>query len=92
MSKTNSKQIDQTSPAQIIRRLKNTQGQLSGIAKMIEEEKDCVAVITQFKAARAGIERAYTLFLETNLRRCMSKGAVNLESAEIKNILAELTK
>ena len=31
----------------IINRLKRTEGQIRGIQKMIEEEKDCMAIITQ---------------------------------------------
>lgn len=42
----------------IINRLKRVEGQIRGIIRMIEEEKDCRSVIHQMNAAKTAIDRA----------------------------------
>ncbi|ETT82628.1 metal-sensitive transcriptional regulator [Viridibacillus sp. FSL R5-0477] len=56
---------------QIKNRLKRIEGQLKGIIRMIEEEKECKDVITQLSASRSAIDRAIGLIVSTNLVRCM---------------------
>lgn len=69
------------------------EGQLAAIGRMIEAEKDCTAVLTQFKAARAGMERAFALFLEENLRRCIGLEKMPARTrAELERITAELVR
>ncbi|WP_449445792.1 metal-sensitive transcriptional regulator [Ureibacillus acetophenoni] len=52
-------------------RIKRAEGQLRGILKMMEEGKDCKAVITQLSAARSGIDRAIGLIVSQNLAECI---------------------
>ena len=40
-----------------ITRLKRSEGQLRGIQKMMEEERDCVDIITQLTAVRSSVDR-----------------------------------
>ncbi|MGE7918593.1 metal-sensitive transcriptional regulator [Viridibacillus sp. NPDC093762] len=56
---------------QIKNRLKRIEGQLKGVIRMIEEEKECKDVITQLSASRSAIDRAIGLIVSTNLVRCM---------------------
>ncbi len=76
----------------VVRRIKNVQGQLGGVSRMVEEGKDCVAVVTQLKASRAGIERVLEIFLETKLHHCINPSLPKEKKEEVKRILAELTK
>ena len=39
----------------ILNRLKRTEGQIRGIQKMIDEEKECIDIITQLSAVRSSI-------------------------------------
>ena len=41
-----------------LRRLKNIEGQVRGIQKMVEEQKYCVDILTQISAVRAGLDCA----------------------------------
>ncbi|MFD3450411.1 metal-sensitive transcriptional regulator [Microbacteriaceae bacterium 4G12] len=52
-------------------RLKRIEGQIRGILRMIEEEKDCKEVITQLSASRAAIDRSIGLIVGTNLEKCL---------------------
>ena len=77
----------------VARRIKNVQGQLDGVVRMMDEGSDCVAVVTQFKAARAGLDRALSLFLQENLKRCVGADALSsTKKAEVESILTALTK
>lgn len=38
-------------------RLKRAEGQIRGVLKMIEEEKECIDIVTQLSAARSSIDR-----------------------------------
>lgn len=57
---------------QIRNRLKRIEGQLKGVIRMIEEEKECKDVITQLSASRSAIDRTIGLIVSTNLVYCMS--------------------
>jgi DNA-binding FrmR family transcriptional regulator len=47
-----------TDRAAVVNRVKRAQGQLAGVLRMIEEERDLAAVITQLKAVSAALDRA----------------------------------
>lgn len=55
----------------ILHRLKRTEGQLRGIQKMIEEEQECVDVITQLRAVRSGVDRIMGIIVAENLKQCL---------------------
>lgn len=54
----------------LINRLKRTEGQVRGIQKMIDEEKECMDVITQLSATRASIDRVMGIIVAENLKNC----------------------
>ncbi len=52
-------------------RVKRMEGQLRGILKMMEEEKDCKDVITQLSAVRSAVDRTIGVIVSTNLLECV---------------------
>ncbi len=60
---------------QVKNRVKRIEGQLRGIAKMMEEEKDCKEVITQLSAARTAIDRTIGVIVSANLVECVEKAS-----------------
>lgn len=54
-------------------RVKRMEGQLRGILKMMEEEKDCKEVITQLSAVRSAVDRTIGVIVSTNLVECVRK-------------------
>jgi DNA-binding FrmR family transcriptional regulator len=57
--------------AQIKNRVKRAEGQLRGILKMMEDEKDCKDVVTQLSAIRTAIDRTVGIVVSTNLELCV---------------------
>ncbi|MDR7074698.1 MULTISPECIES: metal-sensitive transcriptional regulator [Bacillales] len=76
-------------------RLKRIEGQIRGVLRMLEEEKDCKDVITQLSASRTAIDRTIGLIVGTNLEQClrdqMEKGD-NLNSDLVKEAVQLLVK
>ena len=54
-------------------RVKRMEGQLRGILKMMEEDKDCKEVITQLSAVRSAVDRTIGVIVSTNLLECVQK-------------------
>ncbi|MDN4493052.1 metal-sensitive transcriptional regulator [Ureibacillus aquaedulcis] len=52
-------------------RIKRMEGQLRGILKMMDEGKDCKAVITQLSAVRSGVDHTINVILSENLKECL---------------------
>lgn len=63
----------------ILNRLKRTEGQIRGIQKMIDEEKECIDIITQLSAVRSSIDRAMGMIVAENLKNCFEHPDKNPE-------------
>jgi DNA-binding FrmR family transcriptional regulator len=84
---------DEVATAGLLRRLNNVRGQIDGVARMVERKEDCLSVLTQFKAARAGLDRSLTIFLESHLKQCIGIDDLpRQKKLEVEGILSELTK
>ena len=55
------------SKSKYITRLKRSEGQLRGIQKMIEEERDCMDIMIQLSAVRSSVDRVIELLITENL-------------------------
>ncbi|MCG3086496.1 metal-sensitive transcriptional regulator [Sporosarcina cyprini] len=52
-------------------RLRRIEGQIKGILRMMEEEKNCKDVITQLSASRTAIDRTIGVIVSSNLIECI---------------------
>ena len=57
--------------SKITNRMKRIEGQLRGILRMMEEDKDCKEVITQLSAVRSGVDRTIGVIVSGNLVECV---------------------
>lgn len=78
----------------IINRLKRTEGQLRGIQKMIEEEQDCMDVITQLSAVRSSVDRIMGIIVAQNLRDCLENPEADskVQNAKIDQAIQMIIK
>jgi CsoR family transcriptional regulator, copper-sensing transcriptional repressor len=56
---------------QLLGRLARVEGQVRGVARMVEEERYCIDVLTQISAARAALEQISLGLLDGHARHCM---------------------
>ncbi|MDL4839683.1 metal-sensitive transcriptional regulator [Aquibacillus rhizosphaerae] len=68
--------------AQMKNRMRRIEGQVRGLLRMMEEEKDCREVITQMSAARSALDRTAALIVSTNLEQCIRDQKQAGESSE----------
>ena len=55
----------------LLRRLTRVEGQVRGIARMIEQQRYCVDVLTQFAAVHAALDAVAMQLLEDHTRGCV---------------------
>ena len=53
----------------LLKRLKRIEGKVRGIQKMIQEDKDCIEILTQVAAVRSAMNKAGSLILENQALR-----------------------
>ncbi|MDQ2965633.1 MAG: metal-sensitive transcriptional regulator [Chloroflexota bacterium] len=61
--------------AQLIRRLSRMEGQVRGVARMIEREEYCVDILQQTSALRAAVDALSILVLEDHVSGCVRTAA-----------------
>lgn len=66
----------------MINRINRIQGQLNGVVKMMEEEKDCKDIITQLSASKGSIQRLMGIIISKNLIECVKTAEENNESSQ----------
>lgn len=57
----------------VINRIKRVYGQIGGILKMIEEERECKDLITQLKAVKNSVDITMKILTTTNLLESIEK-------------------
>lgn len=60
-----------------LKRMRRIEGQVRGIAKMIENDQYCIDVLTQVSAATKALEAVALGLLEEHLRHCVAEAAAD---------------
>jgi DNA-binding FrmR family transcriptional regulator len=55
-------------------RLAKIEGQVRGVARMVEEDRYCIDVVTQINAARAALDKVALGLLDGHVRHCLLEG------------------
>ena len=66
----------------MINRIQRIQGQLNGVIKMMEEEKNCKDVISQLSASKSSIQRLMGIIISENLVECVKMSEENSEDSQ----------
>jgi len=75
-------EMNMTYDKKMINRINRIQGQLNGVVKMMEEEKDCKDIITQLSVSRGSIQRLMGIIISENLIECVKTAEENNESSQ----------
>jgi DNA-binding FrmR family transcriptional regulator len=60
-----------------LRRLNRIEGQVRGLARMVEEDRYCIDIVTQISAVRAALRRAEEEVLRDHVAHCV-EGAIDV--------------
>jgi len=67
---------------QVVNRIKRAQGQLSGVLRMLEEERDLQEVVNQLKAVSRALDRAGFAIIAGELRESVRSGNASDEELD----------
>ncbi|MCP3817849.1 metal-sensitive transcriptional regulator [Streptomyces sp. A3M-1-3] len=56
-----------------LKRMRRIEGQVRGIARMIEDDKYCIDILTQVSAATRALEAVALALLDEHLRHCVAQ-------------------
>jgi DNA-binding FrmR family transcriptional regulator len=59
---------------QLSKRLARVEGQVRGVAKMVEDDRYCIDVLTQISAIQAALDKVAIGLLDGHARHCMVEG------------------
>ncbi len=73
-----------------LKRLKRIEGQVRGLARMIEDDRYCIDVVTQISAARAALRRLEEEVLREHVAHCVRHAIASGDAAEQTKKVEEL--
>lgn len=76
----------------LLNRLNRLEGQVRGIARMIEDDRYCIDVLTQLQAARAAIRVVETEMLKEHIDHCVTTAMISGDEEERRTKVAELVQ
>lgn len=74
----------------VLKRLGRIEGQVRGIARMVEDERYCIEVVTQIAAVRAALRRAEEEVLKDHVAHCVEHAIASGDHEEQRRKVAEL--
>jgi len=72
---------DQTSKSRLVSRLHRIEGQVRGVARMVEEDRYCIDILTQVSALTKALEGVALGLLVDHLNHCI-EGAITSGDAD----------
>ena len=76
--------------ADAIKRLNYIEGHLTGVKKMVEEDRYCVDILRQTFAVRRAIQKLESQLIDGHLRSCVVEGVKGGREEQILSELVEL--
>ena len=74
----------------VLKNLNRVEGQVRGIARMVEEARYCIDVVTQIEAARAALARIESDRLRQHLGHCVHRAMNSKNASEQAKVIEEL--
>lgn len=68
----------------VIKRLNRAEGQVRGVARMVEEDKYCIDILTQISAIQAALDKVGLQLLSEHTKHCMTDPKIGAEGLDKK--------
>ena len=79
-----------TSDPTLIARLARIEGQVRGVARMLEEDRYCIDVLDQLQAVKAALKKVEEQILKNHVDHCVAKAVETGDIADQRKKFAEL--
>jgi DNA-binding FrmR family transcriptional regulator len=76
--------------ASCLKRLSRIEGQVRGLARMVEGDRYCIDIVTQISAVRAALRRVEEEVLREHISHCVEHAIVSGNAAEQRRKVTEL--
>jgi len=76
--------------AKTVNRLRRIEGQVRGIAKMLEDDRYCIDILTQMQAVKSALARAESEILKDHAASCMEKAITSGNAEDQREKITEL--
>jgi CsoR family transcriptional regulator, copper-sensing transcriptional repressor len=73
-----------------LKRLSRIEGQVRGLARMVEEDRYCIDIVTQIAAVQAALRRVEEEVLRDHIAHCVEHAIVSGDKAGQRQKIAEL--
>ena len=73
-----------------LKRLKRIEGQIRGLAGMVEDDRYCIDIVTQISAVRAALRRAEEEILRDHVAHCVEGAIASGNQDQQRRKIAEL--
>lgn len=88
--------VAQPHKRELLKRLSRVEGQVRGIARMVEEDRYCIDILTQVSAIRSALDAAALQILEDHTRGCVQnairEGSGDPAIAELMDVIRRFVK
>jgi DNA-binding FrmR family transcriptional regulator len=76
--------------AAVLKRFKRIEGQVRGLARMVEEDRYCIDIVTQISAVRAALRRAEEEILRDHVAHCVEHAIASGDRDDQRLKIAEI--
>ena len=76
----------------ILKRLRRVEGQVRGIAGMVEDERYCIDVLQQISAVQAALDKVALVLVDDHTRHCVLGAAPENQEAKRAELMTALTR
>lgn len=73
-----------------LKRLGRIEGQVRGLARMVEGDRYCIDIVTQISAVRAALRRVEEELLRAHVAHCVERAIDSNDKADQRRKIAEL--
>ena len=76
--------------ASCLKRLQRIEGQVRGLARMVDDDRYCIDIVTQIAAVRAALRRAEEEILRDHVAHCVEGAIASGDKSDQRRKIAEL--
>jgi DNA-binding FrmR family transcriptional regulator len=82
--------MERANKDKLLNRLSRIEGQVRGVARMVDEDRYCIDILTQVQAVRAALSRVETEMLRDHLGHCIEAAINGGDAVEQRRKAGEL--
>ena len=80
----------QEAKSSCLKRLRRIEGQVRGLARMVEQDRYCIDIVTQISAVRAALRRVEEEVLKDHVAHCVEHAIASGNKADQRQKITEL--